>query len=285
MKMLLVKGGDHPRACGKHPFDGKSSSRHLGSPPRLRETRPQPAIAANCFRIPPAPAGNTERLMSIKTNEWDHPRACGKHSSSSSLSRWCSGITPAPAGNTVVCWVCFGIPWDHPRACGKHPLKIGDTTWGEGSPPRLRETRADFLYQVCQCGITPAPAGNTKVCKSDGWIKWDHPRACGKHGVFNLICQELLGIPPAPAGNTHCAHYYYTCSQDHPRACGKHSMSSSPGCMSTGSPPRLRETQAGTVVVVVPHGITPAPAGNTESFVVNVNYNWDHPRACGKHNP
>ena len=50
---------------------------------------------------------------------------------------------------------------------------------------------------------------------------------------------------------------------DHPRACGKHSINDS-------------RSDVGT-------GITPAPAGNTESYGNDSTWSQDHPRACGKH--
>ena len=72
-------------------------------------------------RITPACAGKTERLMTIKTNDWDHPRVCGKDLDYEAVGREYRGspprvrerhlmpikdkilgrITPACAGKTV----------------------------------------------------------------------------------------------------------------------------------------------------------------------------------------
>ena len=92
----------------------------MGSPPRLRETRPHPQEQAPGQRITPAPAGNTGQTAYVEQIIRDHPRACGKHEVLGVIAVVIVGspprlretqrvvganekevrITPAPAGNT-----------------------------------------------------------------------------------------------------------------------------------------------------------------------------------------
>ena len=138
-----------------------------------------------------------------------------------------------------------------------------------------------------------------------GHLYWDHPRACGKHGMELLLCSMVLGsgspprlretprtsttplvavgITPAPAGNTFVLAAVNACFWDHPRACGKHERPSAPSSEWQGSPPRLRETLLVTSLTGQDRGITPAPAGNTVPSHHAAAVRRDHPRACGKH--
>ena len=49
-----------------------------------------------------------------------------------------------------------------------------------------------------------------------------------------------------------------------------------------GSPPRVRGTVYGGVVLDEGCGITPACAGNRKKVVVLSPQMWDHPRVCGE---
>ena len=155
-----------------------------------------------------------------------------------------------------------------------------------GSPPRLRETPLLFLLCVDPEGITPAPAGNTLIAGTIAILYEDHPRACGKHsfldGLMSMIpgspprlrethhsiscLSDVGGITPAPAGNTRTNECYRCSRWDHPRACGKHYTILLYCGTSLGSPPRLRETHTKIVRFARRNRITPAPAGNTNSF-------------------
>ena len=176
-----MRGGDHPRACGKHPQPLRPWPSLQGSPPRLRETPPMICSTPCLCRITPAPAGNTAAKKLHYLKIWDHPRACGKHTHQ--LDCPCSyvgspprlretrmgqcvrpegsRITPAPAGNTQCLQCMLTFLWDHPRACGKHRMLVSWLLAQEGSPPRLRETLDKATEYMAQVRITPAPAGNT----------------------------------------------------------------------------------------------------------------------------
>ena len=65
--------------------------------------------------------------------------------------------------------------------------------------------------------------------------------------------------------------------------CGEH-VEGRPGRNQyQGSSPRVRGTRILAIKVRVPRGIIPACAGNTQAYVRNMSYIWDHPRVCGEH--
>ncbi len=152
---------DHPRACGEHTDHQSAFDNELGSSPRLRGT------LRNVLHIPwrtgiiPALAGNTCPRWDSNPLCWDHPRACGEHSTctctdsadlgSSPRLRGTPGdrlgdahlhgIIPALAGNTMRYDSVCGAIRDHPRACGEHGTNAVSEWWTQGSSPRLRGTR------------------------------------------------------------------------------------------------------------------------------------------------
>ena len=171
-----------------------------------------------------------------------HPRACGEHRSSTSLTvirvgssprlrgtlsdcihkGVTSRLIPAPAGNTSNGPRANHWPAAHPRACGEHFACFPGPTSAGGSSPRLRGTPGVCSRHICRGRLIPAPAGNTTM--------------------------GSLMPRPAPA---------------HPRACGEHPLLLGEPALVGGSSPRLRGTQQGD-----PHKhgcgrLIPAPAGNT----------------------
>ena len=149
---------DHPRACGAHIFFVTLVSFLTGSSPRMRGSRYFCHFLMLEDGIIPAHAGLTSRSQVNGCVTWDHPRACGAHSSQSigpsfplgssprmrgSLpddvvhDRIC-GIIPAHAGLTERILSQIGGLRDHPRACGAHE-GLGRKVEGEvGSSPRMR---------------------------------------------------------------------------------------------------------------------------------------------------
>ena len=132
--------GDHPRACGEYPTPGRSASKTLGSPPRMRGIRNRLRNSLAGSRITPAHAGNTPWTTSNEKKTRDHPRACGEYpplihfraSKQGSPPRMrgillfggvlpgITRITPAHAGNTKTQGVNQCCGEDHPRACGEY---------------------------------------------------------------------------------------------------------------------------------------------------------------------
>ena len=192
---------DHPRACGEHLPENIGATKPEGSSPRLRGTPRDLAVESSQQGIIPALAGNTPMPGRPGHSWWDHPRACGEHSSSVWMSCRCSGssprlrgthvngrvtpvipgIIPALAGNTLRLIRSPMRCWDHPRACGEHGNIMIRTTNGPGSSPRLRGTLHCFGVIVVHIGIIPALAGNTTQPARRRCSTWDHPRACGEH--------------------------------------------------------------------------------------------------------
>ena len=135
------------------------------------------------FRITPAPAGNTIQAWSNTVVAGDHPRTCGEHRFriefhirirgspphlrgtpiSSLFILMLSRITPAPAGNTSMDFCLVGHEQDHPRTCGEHGDAGEKLLYVAGSPPHLRGTPIITRVYDNECGITPAPAGNTVI--------------------------------------------------------------------------------------------------------------------------
>ena len=111
---------DHPRSCGKDDWENLPIRRNGGSPPLVRERPLGPSILPVYRGITPARAGKTSATTSSICAGGDHPRSCGKDSSSATAiasamgspplvrerhGRWresmnVARITPARAGKT-----------------------------------------------------------------------------------------------------------------------------------------------------------------------------------------
>ena len=174
---------DHPRACGAHSNRPVVGSQHWGSSPRMRGSPVLPENKRIGTGIIPAHAGLTICLLLSLLFLWDHPRACGAHSSQAADefclmgssprmrgSHGCAGraapregIIPAHAGLTSHHGRAQPTPGDHPRACGAHSISASVTQAG--------------------AGIIPAHAGLTSIVSWRRRGFWDHPRACGAHRI------------------------------------------------------------------------------------------------------
>ena len=92
------QAADHPRACGELDRRGTNGNRHRGSSPRMRGT-PTPGSAWSLTRrIIPAHAGNSDSESSRRTNQPDHPRACGELRSPRTPRRSSGGSSPRMRG-------------------------------------------------------------------------------------------------------------------------------------------------------------------------------------------
>ena len=169
--------------CGKNRYILCSSTKTLGSPPRVREKRLNTRHLSLELGITPACAGKTY-IQQFQFKEYeDHPRVCGKNWISWTLmSVWqgspprvreklfakgCRGlilrITPASAGKTCLYLCDLVRTWDHPRECGKNSTLILLLNINIGSPPRVREKHTLPLLPSDVLGITPACAGKTYI--------------------------------------------------------------------------------------------------------------------------
>ena len=151
---------DHPRVCGEHIHQWSCALCLTGSSPRVRGTR-----ALSCARVPrpgiiPACAGNTGGWQLLVGRHGDHPRVCGEHPRSSSLTMPPAGSSPRVRGTLTA--MMYGV------ACA-------------GSSPRVRGTRRVHSRPHGADGIIPACAGNTSSPSRVIYQPGDHPRVCGEH--------------------------------------------------------------------------------------------------------
>ena len=77
----FIKTTHHPRVCGKKLTDGISGLTGSGSPLHVQEKHFEDAVKICIRRITPACAGKTVFLVQMMKHHQDHPRVCGKNSS------------------------------------------------------------------------------------------------------------------------------------------------------------------------------------------------------------
>ncbi len=171
-----------------------------------------------------------------------------------------------------------------------------------GSPPRVRGTGG----AGCACWrrerITPACAGNRVPADMMMTDYEDHPRVCGEQAIPDKCKRSgggspprvrgtgpipplggyAVGITPACAGNSDpCPWRPFLC-QDHPRVCGEQAPENSTVRCKSGSPPRVRGTEAAFGEKHKAYRITPACAGNSDPGRSQIPVLEDHPRVCGE---
>ena len=91
------------------------------------------------------------------------------------------------------------------------------------------------------------------------------------------------GITPAYAGNTFFLDPPAKIAWDHPRICGEHAAMKGILLNVWGSPPHMRGTHQKANPNYGVSRITPAYAGNTLCYDLDLNLDEDHPRICGEH--
>ena len=219
----------------------------------------------------------------LNARRWDHPRACGEHTTAANAATDATGssprmrgtpsdlrlrlryggIIPAHAGNTSTGCRPAADCRDHPRACGEHRRFIRRLHIVEGSSPRMRGTQPIPAGESLLERIIPAHAGNTLWRRTRTSSSGDHPRACGEHAqryasrrlvggssprmrgtLFHGHHEDKhTGIIPAHAGNTRLTCRPSNLAWDHPRACGEHKGKRSRRDVNEGSSPRMRGTR------------------------------------------
>ena len=148
----------HPRACGEHSSDPRSSVRRFGSSPRMRGALEAWGRHHERHRFIPAHAGSTRCRHSSGSPAPVHPRACGEHPRRKVRRRPASGSSPrmrgardwqpenvsgyrfipAHAGSTDRGFCVVRTCPVHPRACGEHHLLAIIVYGVSGSSPRMR---------------------------------------------------------------------------------------------------------------------------------------------------
>ena len=194
--------------CGKNRYILCSSTKTLGSPPRVREKRFLSKPTTCTSGITPVCAGKTSvSCLAGTVTPGSPPHVREKLTSDyKALSR--IRITPACAGKTDVYSHFICSFQDHPRECGKNLLRSNIVRDGSGSPPRVREKQADSSKLRLRPGITPASAGKTLL-------------SCHLKRNNIPLKDFLSGITPASAGKTSLSSKLTVIAWDHPRECGK----------------------------------------------------------------
>ena len=151
--------------------------------------------------------------------------------------------------------------------------------------------------------IIPADAGSTRIARGVTFQPQDHPRGCGEHRQRERLLLPRAGssprmrgarrhrrcpcvprrIIPADAGSTDQTGQMTEGVRDHPRGCGEHARHHDHRHRRLGSSPRMRGAPLARPGHHQPVGIIPADAGSTNSMVMWLNVNGDHPRGCGEH--
>ena len=111
------------------------------------------------------------------------------------------GIIPAHAGLTKVSSHSNILSGDHPRACGAHAWQDQLNAIKQGSSPRMRGSHIVRYRIRTRVGIIPAHAGLTDSPCDRSKERWDHPRACGAHGVSILYKDRAAGSSPRMRGS------------------------------------------------------------------------------------
>jgi hypothetical protein len=195
-----------------------------------------------------AHAENTRDTRCRKTLGPVHPRACGEHAYTVSVTTPANGSSPPVTRPETV----------HPRACGEH--MASDNV-------NLLEMRRTLVIAFAR-SPTPrvhprAHAENTLAVSVSALPSAVHPRACGEHSLSGrcLIALHgssprmrrtlddqnrddmLLRFIPAHAENTRLQVVQWHASPVHPRACGEHSYVPPTPPPYNGSSPRMRRTR------------------------------------------
>ena len=172
-----------------------------------------------------------------------------------------------------------------------------------GSSPLSRGIHANLLPRRHGGRIIPALAGNTHALARAGGVPSDHPRSRGEYPTDHAAELNAAGssplsrgirrvtpaggccirIIPALAGNTPVTSSSKTSQWDHPRSRGEYSSRPARARGRSGSSPLSRGIRLTAPHTALHHGIIPALAGNTTSWVVQYGPGQDHPRSRGEY--
>ena len=273
----------------------------VGSSPLARGLRADTTKVTDDHRIIPARAGFTGQIWSMScARSGSSPLARGLHSPGRS---WCAPIRIIPARAGFTAGSCGPLPrvLDHPRSRGVYGRMVEEPRPGLGSSPLARGLPTKGRTRRSPCGIIPARAGFTTVCKPKCHNVSDHPRSRGVYpgrvartasGVGSSPLARGLqmtaatsvtdtGIIPARAGFTRNLMEEATGCRDHPRSRGVYAAPPSIMESTKGSSPLARGLPDQAVGRAIGDGIIPARAGFTRRPRAPCPRGPDHPRSRG----
>ena len=157
-----------------------------------------------------------KRRDNMESSSRDHPRGCGEHPANTLPACLSAGssprmrgapdtdgehqggrrIIPADAGSTSSLNWPVSLIWDHPRGCGEHSVAFSVAEIEKGSSPRMRGAPNSLIQERSIGGIIPADAGSTKFFGHSLAEAEDHPRGCGEHQSWLMVCGPIAGSSP-----------------------------------------------------------------------------------------
>ncbi len=263
-------------------------SASVGSAPRVRGMGIEGGRIGGTARFSPARAGNGCCDIHRHGNTSVQPRACGEwcprvagvdrrggsaprvRGMARKRFRGSSGrrFSPARAGNGHHGDGGDGDLSVQPRACGEWRQDRSQGNNAVGSAPRVRGMVGTHFFLPPTPRFSPARAGNGFIRTRTKITDAVQPRACGEWGQATSIKRGIIGsaprvrgmgkscaanedaprFSPARAGNGVPLRSWARRRAVQPRACGEWGRKSLPGALCTGSAPRVRGMECGSVV-------------------------------------
>ena len=222
-------------------------------------------------------------MITGQAGEGSPPHSRGIPFWAATISAAASGLTPAFAGNTPEGGCSTPAVEAHPRIRGEYGLGGDDRLAILGSPPHSRGIPMFAFKAGLDAGLTPAFAGNTARCASDGRRRKAHPRIRGEYGSNSLATVHEPGSPPHSRGILALCRFDAVLSQAHPHIRGEYIAWFETEVIGRGSPPHSRGIHMPIRVRIDQPGLTPAFAGNTQSPEFHVDDAQAHPRIRGEY--
>ena len=125
-RLFLLRGGNmraHPRSRGEHRRSWPRLIASLGSSPLARGTLPERPAPRDSGGLIPARAGNTVRIMILRSRGRAHPRSRGEHLPAGQEALAREWLIPARAGNTHPPYQRIRRVRAHPRSRGEHECR------------------------------------------------------------------------------------------------------------------------------------------------------------------
>ena len=274
----------------------------VGSSPRVRGTGTNPVPGSSRQRFIPACAGNGSLVGSViarPTGSSPRVRGTGQPRRG---PRPQARFIPACAGNGME-----PARWQpqspvHPRVCGERNPDLPADVQTTGSSPRVRGTGLGEEAASAVTRFIPACAGNGRTRSELTGTTTVHPRVCGERSTIEARRPPTTGSSPrvrgterrgrrsvllrrfipACAGNGHEDRRRAGRLPVHPRVCGERMSSGALFFPNSGSSPRVRGTDGGSLAGLVDLRFIPACAGNGRGSLRRAPGGAVHPRVCGE---